>query len=487
MSIWEISWKHDKKENENKKVDIVIVGAGMTGLTTAYMLENKDICVVDASSIGHGVTLNTTAKINYFQQRNYTKIKKLVNEKTAKLYLKSQLDSIQTLKKIIEQEKIDCDFKKVPSYVFANTKKEIKPLQEEAKFLKKQGISIQKKELPDNIFSYLSYSVNDTYTFHPLKYLKGISQILQKRKVPVYENTQVIKIEKGKDGYRLLLNNGILEAKTIVFACHYPFFLLPFFLPIKSYIEKSYIIVSKSSTKEDYTYISSSDPTYSARFYESGKKKYQISLGESHNSAFRQNDKYHFQQIKKTFGLKEKDIIMEYSNVDIMTSDLIPYIGKIDQNMYLATGYNTWGMTNSILAASVISDQIMERKNPYSSFLNPLRKNVISYLKIPYYMVSQTKSYIGTKIKKQKLWYPDSVYFIKEGEDQLGVYIDKKGNRHIVYNRCPHLGCSLLFNEVEKTWDCPCHSSRFSIDGKCIKGPSIKDIRYKKENKTKKE
>lgn len=481
MSIW------NKKEVETKReklttdieVDILIIGAGMTGMTTAYYLKDKNICVVDANRIGHGVTLNTTAKINYFQERIYTKISSITNIDNAVKYLKSQRYAIDNIKKIIEDEKIDCDFVKVPSFVFANIESEIQPLDNEVKFLKNNGVKVEEKELPNKITSYKSYCVNDTYIFNPIKYLQGLYNILNE-KIHIYENTKIIKIEKANNNFICSGTNHHIKAKKVVLACHYPYFIYPFLLPLKSSIEKSYIIVSKVKVDKNFTCISSGIPTYSCRYYNDGKNIYQISLSESHNTSVKQNDLYHFNRVKEIFNLNEKDIVMKYSNTDIITVDHMPYIGKLKNNIYIAVGYNTWGMTNSVLGAKIISDIILNKTNEYSKIFNPNRFNLSNIIKLPYIIGSQTKSFLGPKILKYKSWYSNKVKFYHEDGKSLASYKDKNGFIHVIHNKCPHFGCSLIFNKKELTWDCPCHSSRFNIDGKCIKGPSNYDISYKK-------
>ena len=155
MSIWNknINKRDIKELDKNIEVDILIVGAGITGITTAYYLKNENICVVDANRIGHGVTLNSTAKINYFQERIYNKICNLRSREVATTYLKSQVDAIKKLKEIIEENNIDCDFKRVDSYVFANTQNEIEPLLQEIEFLKDNNIDVKEKKLPNKITS----------------------------------------------------------------------------------------------------------------------------------------------------------------------------------------------------------------------------------------------------------------------------------------------------------------------------------------------
>ena len=476
MSIWSIEEIKTKEEklDKNIEVDILVIGAGMTGMTTAYYLKDKNICVVDANKIGHGVTLNTTAKITYFQERIYTKIINSTNKINAINYLKSQRYAIDNIKNIIEREKIDCNFKQVPSFVFANTKTEIEPLNREAYFLKLNGIKIEEKDLPNKITNYKSYCVNDTYIFNPIKYLQGLYNILSNN-IHIYENTKIVKIEKINNYYLCSGINHHIKAKKVVLACHYPYFIYPFLLPLKSSIEKSYIIVSKVKEDKNFTCISSSKPTYSCRYYHDKDNIYQISLSESHNTSVKQDDTYHFNRVKEIFNLKDEDIIMSYSNTDIMTVDYMPFIGKLKNNMYIGLGYNTWGMTNSVLAAKIISDMILNKENEYSKIFNPNRFNLSNIIKLPFILASQTKSFIGPKLNKNKSWYSSKITFDKD----LAIYEDNNGKKHIIHNKCPHFGCSLIFNEKELTWDCPCHSSRFDIDGKCIKGPSNYDISFK--------
>lgn len=481
MSIWDKKEKSHKivSLKENVYTDILIIGGGITGLTTAYYLKDyPSVCLVDASAIGHGVTLNTTAKITYFQERIYTKIAALLNEEKARDYLQSQREAISYLVDIIEKENIACSLTKTPSFVFANTKKEVNYLQKEVEFLKKYHVSVKKHPLPDKITSYDSYCVEDTYVFHPLEYLEGLYEVIRKNGVSIYENSPIMKIEEENGSFICYSNNACIKANKVILACHYPFFLFPFLLPMKSSVEKSYIIVSKVQKDKNYSCISSASPTYSCRFYQKDNEIYQISLSESHNIAFCQNDEKHFKRVKEIFQLNDNDIVCQYSNVDVITNDYIPYIGRIKDNMYIGVGYNTWGMTNGVLAGKILSDLVKNKKNEFQYLMNPLRKTPPFFFKLPYYLLGQTKSFIGPKIKKQKGWYSPRVSFCTKNGKNLAVYIDENKKKHIVYNKCPHLGCSLIFNEVEKTWDCPCHSSRFTIDGECIKGPSTKDISY---------
>lgn len=218
---------------------------------------------------------------------------------------------------------------------------------------------------------------------------------------------------------------------------------------------------------------------YSVRYYKDKNSIYQISLSNSHNTAIKQNDVDNFRKVQDRFNIKDKDIVCKYSNMDIMTTDNMPYIGCIDKNLYIGTGYNTWGMTNGIMAGRIIADMVLNKKNKYSEVFSPKRINSSNLIVGIMIISSSLKSFVGTKLNKNKSWYSKRVTFKNINGKSVGIYIDKNNNKHIVYNKCPHMGCSLIFNEVELTWDCPCHSSRFDLNGKCIKGPSNYDITYK--------
>ena len=200
--------------------DVLIIGAGITGLSTAYHLINNNlkVVVVDKDEIGNDVTARTTGKITYLQELIYTRLKKELSEEISKNYLESQLEAIDILTNIIEKEKIECDLEQVKSFVFTKDKKELKKLKEEKELLEKFGIAV------------LDYNnaigVNNTYVFHPIKYLMKLKEIVLNNNIEIYEKTNIIEIKK-EDEYICLTENNKIKAKKVVLACHYPFFLFP--------------------------------------------------------------------------------------------------------------------------------------------------------------------------------------------------------------------------------------------------------------------
>ena len=478
MSLWgkDLNQTRLPSLEGEKKIDILIIGGGIAGLTTLYYLKDyPNACLVDASLIGEGVTKNTTGKLTFLQNTIYSDLAKNIDYDTAVSYLESQKLAIELVKEIIEKEKIDCHLEKVKSFVFTNKEKEIKKLQEESAFLTSQGIEVNNEDLPLNIPYLSSISVKDTYVFHPIFYLNHLKNLLKDK---IYEYTKITKI-KQKRGKYICYGEGVkITASKVVVACHYPFFLLPFCLPLKSHIEKSYIIARKVEKNPKFSAINVTNPSISVRFYEDESGSYEICLSSSHKTSKNQDDVKNFKNVKRIFNIKEEDVVAFWSNVDIITDDKLLFIGKLKKNFYVACGFNTWGMTNGILSGFILNKAIRGEKMPYEDLFLPHRSNFYQTKNFFHNLFGSTVYFIGSK-RRNIDWYKENLVFTKRNGKPIAIYTDKEGKKHTVCTTCPHMGCSLIFNEKEYTWDCPCHSSRFTLDGECIKGPSTKDITYR--------
>ncbi len=266
MSLWS-KYREDfsfPSLKSNLEVDTLIIGGGMTGLNTMYFLrDQKNICLVEANQIGSGVSMNTTGKINYLQENTFVSKLQKGKKILAQKILSSQIYGMKLLLDIISKEQLDCDLEQVTSYIVTNKKENIEVLKEVKDFLKEKNISVVDGDHLFNRFSY-GVGVKDTFVFNPMKYMQGLSKILKKHQI--YENTKIIKMIRGEKYYFCHTEKYCIRAKEVIIACHYPFFLFPFFMPMKSSIEKSYIIAHKVSNNEKYSYITLETPSESMRF-----------------------------------------------------------------------------------------------------------------------------------------------------------------------------------------------------------------------------
>lgn len=481
-SIWEnISIKQlNNKCPNNINTDILIIGGGIAGLSTAYFLMDKDkkITIIDKSTIGMGITCKTTAKLNYLQGTIYQTLEKFFDTKTSNLYLQSQLEAISLIKKIIEKEKINCDLEKCKSYIFTKEDKNIKKIDKEKELLEKFNIQCkQVKELPIDFPIKYGLVVDNTYTFHPLKYIDSLRKTLIKN-VDIYENVIALEITPQDDNsFIVKTDKGIINAKYVVVTCHYPFFIFPSIVPIKTYIEREYVNSSKYNLDvEPFTAVSVDSNLHSIRFY----KDYVIYGSNKHRLTNKIKYEKNYEQSKIDFKrLFSKEPEYTWMNQDIVPNDNLPIIGIADKknpNLLIATAFNKWGMTNGTIAGKILSDIINKQNNEYIKLFNPKRINPLGFLQSIIGTFHYSKVYIQTTIKKNPIFYNNHVYVVKINNELYGVYYDYYGKKHIVKHKCPHMKCNLVFNNEEKTWDCPCHGSRFDIDGNVIEGPANYNI-----------
>lgn len=486
-SIWLQDIIIDNKEilNKNIEVDVLIIGGGLTGISSAYYLRdsNLKICLVEQGYVGMGVTSKTTGKINYLQETIYSDLESKYSYDIAKKYYESQKFAISEFERIISKEKIQCDLDKVKAFVFTNNSSDIESIKREKNILEEFGQEVEEhNKLGNDIYSKYAISVNDTYVYHPLKFLYSLKDIIINSGIKVHENTRVKEMIKRKDSYVCYTDNCRIVAKKVILACHYPFFLKPYMMPLKVYTEKSYIVVGKCDKCNKESLITSAMPVKSIRYH---NDEYMFYLSNSHNICNDLNDKDNFSKVLNESKVLGIDGEYTWSNDDMMSIDRIPYIGRLEKdndNLFIGTAYSTWGMTNGLLAGHILSNMVRGIKTEYGELFDPLRVCKITNIGgCLINMGSNLKSIVENKVVKNKSWYSDKVRFEMRNGKNVAIYNDGV-KEHVVLSNCPHMGCTLLFNEVEKTWDCPCHASRFDLDGKCIKGPSSYDISYKEES-----
>ncbi|MGN0467964.1 MAG: FAD-dependent oxidoreductase [Acutalibacteraceae bacterium] len=474
-SIWNetANFKKRPKLETDIYTPALIIGAGITGILTSYFLSLKGIknVIIDKGQICSGQTENTTAKITAQHADVYHKIINSYGEKTAKLYYEYNQDAINCFEEIIKKENIDCDFERLPSYIYSvKDKKSIETERDAYKILGIRHTYTNETELEFNVAAALK--MENQAQFSPLKFLEKLSE-----KMTIYENTPAVKVENNT----VSTDCARISAENIIFACAFPFVNFPGLYFARMHRERSYVIALQNAQKLGSIYYGTDTDSLSLRNF----GDVLLLGGKAHRSG-KNEEGGRYQSLKQTAsGLwKDSSCVAAWSAQDCMTGDKMPYIGRFskkDKTHFVATGYNKWGMTSSMTAAKIIAESIESGKDK-SSIFSPQRKVSASVAGEICKDTAEAVSGITSQLfaftgANPALLKENTADVCNVSGKKQGIYKDENSNLTKVNSRCPHLGCELHFNKDDKTWECPCHGSCFSLEGKLLDGPAQKDIK----------
>lgn len=523
---------------ENIKTDICIIGGGLTGLSTAYNLSKYKIrtVLIEKDEIYKQTSGNSTAKITSQHGLIYKYLIDSKGREFAKKYYEANESAISNIKNIIDKEKIDCEFEYQPSYVFTQSIQEVEKIKAEveavksfngkAKLIEAKDIQINKlkcEELVEKSNEKLKINVNNIEKenlnlerdlvkermkqilpikaiagiefenqaqFNPYKYALGLAKVCIDSGVKIYEHTKAIDVdtEDEDEYYVITLENGYkIKTKYLVIATKYPIVNIPGFYFMKMYQSTSYAIAMQTKQRLfEGMYINSEEPTISLRTAKYGDEYLLIVVGFDHKTGAEidlSNSYNYLEEIARNLCPDGK-IKYYWNTEDCITLDKIPYIGKFSNmwdNAYVATGFNKWGITTSNIAAEIITDEILGEKNEYGEIFKATRMEPIKNIKEVTNMVKESIDSLVIKklevpIEEANQIQNDEGKIIKVNGQKIGIYKDKEGVIYKVNPVCKHLGCELSWNNLEKTWDCPCHGSRYDYKGNLIYGPSVKGL-----------
>jgi glycine/D-amino acid oxidase-like deaminating enzyme/nitrite reductase/ring-hydroxylating ferredoxin subunit len=475
--------------NEDLKVDVAIVGGGITGILCAYWLNKEGVktAIIEADRIIQGTTGHTTAKITSQHGLIYSKIKNQISEEFAKQYSDANQSAIRMYEEIVKENNIECDFVPQSAYVYTLEDKYVDSIVDEANVASSLGIEashLEKIPLPFPIKAAVRF--DNQAQFHPRKFLLALAEKITNNGVKIFEQSRIVDIEENGD-YVLTTSRGKkITAQRVIIASHYPFYNKHGLYFTRIYSERSYVVATK--IKENYPggmYITAEDPGRSLRSQKSDQGLLVFVVGEHHKTGQGEDTTKHYEALvdfaNQTFTVE--DIPYRWSTQDCMTLDDIPYVGHFTSNtpkLYIATGYGKWGMTNSMASSMILRDLIVDGKSSWQDVYNPSRKTIGASAKN--FVIENLN--VANKLIKGKLEPLPQEVDIKPGEGKVieangqraGAYRDEQGTSHIVNTTCTHMGCELNWNSAEKSWDCPCHGSRFSYEGDVIEGPALRSL-----------
>ena len=427
-SVWvdEVNLKRFKSLDGDLKTDVLIIGGGMAGVLCAYMLHNKgiDYALVEKDKIAMGITKNTTAKITSLHGLIYSKLVCDWGKEQAQMYLTKNEEAVRKYKQMCAS--IDCHFEERDAYTYSIRDRKI--IEREVMTVNDLGFKgefCQKTELPFEVKGAIKFK--NQGQFNPLEFIGRIAENLN-----IYEDTFVYKIENGV----ALTNKGKIYAEKIIVSTHFPFWNMHGSYFLKLYQHRSYVTAFENVIKPQGMYVDADQKGMSFRGY----KNMLLIGGGGHRTGKMGGNWDEIERFAKEHYPTAR-IKYRWATQDCMSLDSIPYIGKYSKrtgDVFVATGFNKWGMTGSLVASEVLSDLVLGKENEYVKLFSPSRK----------------------MLKMQLL---------ANGFEATTNLMTPK------VRRCPHLGCALNWNKAEHSWDCPCHGSRFDDEGRLIDNPAQKN------------
>lgn len=489
-SYWISSSKGKKYGNlaGSEECDCAIIGGGITGLTTAYLLakEGKKVILVDANEIGYGCTGRNTGKITALHNIIYSKVMNRYSLQDAKNYYEGNMSAIKFIEDLVNNNKIECDFKKQSSYTFSFTEKGLKEIYSEYKACRDIGINcefVDSLPIPLEIKGGICF--RNQAEFNPKKYCDALADLFISFNGKIFENSPIVDVEEGEKCTIKTRDGIFIECSELILASHFPFYDGGGFFFTRLKPDRSYIVAGSPKGKfPEGMYISNDDPRRSIHYINGSGENLLLIGGENHKVG--QGDDVDHYDILKKYGFEEfgvSDYKYEWSAEDYISSDYIPYIGRLNKkskNVYVATGFGKWGMTSGTMAGMIISDLILKGESKYEKTFDPSRFKT-------YFTGDFIKENANVAIEliKGKMNLGEINPDIEKGKseivlidgDRYGGFRDDAGNLHVVDITCTHLGCELSWNDIERSWDCPCHGSRFNYDGNILEGPATEPLK----------
>jgi glycine/D-amino acid oxidase-like deaminating enzyme/nitrite reductase/ring-hydroxylating ferredoxin subunit len=467
--------------------DCLIIGGGITGLTAALLLQQagKKTILTEVYNIGFGTTGGTTAHINTFADTSYTDAEKAFGQDGAKLFAGVVSSGLTIIKENITKYQITCEFEEKPGYIYAETDKEVKQLEDLLEGLQKVGVSAAfTNDVPTPVAYKKALLLPGQAQFHPLSYLQALAAEYVNAGGTILENTRVDDIESN-DGIHTAKALNI-AAKSVIYATHMPPGINTLNLRCAPY--RSYALGLKltNNAYPDALIYDMQDPYHYTRTHVMDGEPILIIGGNDHKTghddpeqAFADLENY----ARKYYDVAS--VAYKWSSQYYVPVDGLPYVGQMPmraEGIYCATGYNGNGMMLGTTAGAILSDLICEKENPYAELLSVKRlkpiDGFVEFVKentdVAYHFVADRLSVQETESLNSL--QPGNGEVVEFDGKKIAAYKDEAGKIHALSPICPHMKCVVSFNAEEKSWDCPCHGARFDINGTVITGPAMHNL-----------
>lgn len=490
-SIWQEGIEEHQSVNswnKNEVYDVLIIGGGITGLTTATLLQSqgKKCILAEAHNIGFGTTGGTTAHLNTVLDNTYDQIESDFGADGAQQVAAATREAMDLVEDLVSKYEIDCDFLYQPGYLFAETEQEAEQLEKIKKASCKAGVVVS---WTDHVPTPVPYKKAIRFEMqgriHATRYIYGLAKAYEQEGGILLQHCIVKNLEK-KEYYEADSSLGAIKAKLVVYATHIPpgINLLHFrCAPYRSYATAFTV---KDGKYPDGLMYDCKDPYHYYRTQAINGKEYIIAGGYDHKTGHEENTEQKFRELEAYLQnhYEVESFDYKWSSQYFQSADGLPYIGLLPgyNDVYVGTGYSGNGITLGSLAGKMISDLIVKCENEYAKLFNPTRiKPVAGFMDFVKENADVISKFIGMRFSYEKIaslaeLAPGEAVLADWEDKKVALYKDETGRIHALDPVCPHAKCIVAWNNAEKSWDCPCHGSRFSCNGTLLTGPARRGL-----------
>jgi Glycine/D-amino acid oxidases (deaminating) len=477
---------------ESIRTDVCIIGAGIAGLSTAYLLarEGRSVVVLDDGLIGGGMTGRTTAHLSNAYDDRYVEIEKVHGAEAARLTAESHTAAINKISEIVSREKIDCDFEWLDGFLFAHSPDAVELLDDELAAAHRAGLAGVEKVSRAPLSSFdtgAALRFPRQAQFHPLEYLTGLARAITRDGGWIFGETHATKIDGGISARVETSHGPVVTSDVVVVATNTPVNdRVAIHTKQAPYV--TYVIgvqVPRGSVTRGL-YWDTGDPYHYIRLQSENDHDVLIVGGEDHKTGQANDGRERHARLEQ--WTRERfpqagEVEFRWSGQVMEPVDGLAFIGQNpldDENVYIATGDSGQGMTHGTIAGMLLTDLIQERKNGWDDLYSPSRirlKALPEYASENINVAEQYADYVTAgDIKSESELKPGEGAIMRDGVSKIAIRRDEAGTVHKLSAVCPHLGCVVSWNSTEQTWDCPCHGSRYNAEGRVYQGPANSDL-----------
>lgn len=473
--------------DERLEVDVTVVGAGIAGLTTALLLKRGGarVALVEADRVCAGVTAYTTGKVSSLHGLTYRTLRADFGPETARIYGEANEAAIALVAGLVDELGIACGWRRGPAFTYATDERTLEQVEEEVDAAQAAGLPASfttETELPFEVLGAVRFE--DQAQFHARRYGLALAAAVDGDGSRVLEGSRVVDVD-ASEGRCTVENGGVVTADQIVLATHLPFLDRGgFFAKVSP--QRTYLLAAEvEEDAPEGMYLGAGRQTRTLRSAEDGR--YLVLGGTGHKAGQEPDTPSCYAEIERWARehYTVANVAYRWSAHDYVPVDGLPYVGKLpfgDGRVWVATGFNKWGLTNGTAAAAMIADGIAGHPNLWASTFEANRLDLAeSAREFVAVNLNVADRFVGDRIrhlrgKEVSELGPDEGAVVEAAGERVGAYRDAEGGLHAVSLVCTHLGCHVTWNPAERSWDCPCHGSRFDVDGAVLHGPALRPL-----------